>query len=77
MYHLDLVFLFWFVRCNLVPVMAEIDRVVRPGGNLVVRDESSVIGEVEKLLKSLHWEITSTNQEGVLCGKKGKWRPKS
>ncbi|BAT75435.1 hypothetical protein LR48_Vigan01g181700 [Vigna angularis] len=64
-------------RCNLVPVIAEIDRILRPGGNLIVRDEPSVIGEVENLLKTLHWEITSTNQEGLLNGKKGIWRPSS
>ncbi|CAJ1942463.1 unnamed protein product [Sphenostylis stenocarpa] len=64
-------------RCNLVPVIAEVDRILRPGGNLIVRDEPSVIGEVENLLKSLHWEITSTNQEGILNGKKGMWRPSS
>ncbi|TKY55860.1 methyltransferase PMT27 [Spatholobus suberectus] len=64
-------------RCNLVPVIAEVDRILRPGGNLIVRDESSVIGEVGNLLRSLHWEITSTNQEGLLCGKKGNWRPNS
>lgn len=76
-FHLDLVSCFGFARCNLVPVVTEIDRIVRPGGNLIVRDESSVIGEVEALLKSLHWEITSTNLEGLLCGKKGMWRPSS
>jgi len=69
--------LFGFVRCNLVPVIAEVDRILRPGGNLIVRDEPNVIGEVENLLKSLHWEITSTSQEGLLNGKKGMWRPTS
>ncbi|KAL2333751.1 hypothetical protein Fmac_014964 [Flemingia macrophylla] len=64
-------------RCNLVPVIAEVDRILRPGGNLIVRDKPNVIGEVGVLLKSLHWEVTSTIQEGLLCGKKGMWRPKS
>ncbi|XP_027347960.1 probable methyltransferase PMT27 [Abrus precatorius] len=64
-------------KCNFVPVIAEVDRILRPGGNIIVRDESSAIGEVENLLKSLHWEITSKNQEGVLCAKKGTWRPNS
>ncbi|KAL2662568.1 hypothetical protein AAZV13_02G047700 [Glycine max] len=75
--HADHLFSILKNRCNLVPVVTEIDRIVRPGGNLIVRDESSVIGEVEALLKSLHWEITSTNLEGLLCGKKGMWRPSS
>lgn len=58
--------------------MAEIDRIVRPGGKLIVRDESSAIGEVENLLKSLHWEVHlafSKDQEGILSAQKSYWRP--
>lgn len=58
--------------------MVEVDRIVRPGGKLIVRDESSIIGEVENLLKSLHWEVHLTfskNQEGILSAQKGNWRP--
>ena len=68
-----------FCRCKLVPVLAEVDRIVRPGGKLIVRDESRAIGEVENLLKSLHWEVRLTfskNQEGILSAQKGDWRPK-
>ncbi|KAI4314803.1 hypothetical protein L6164_027675 [Bauhinia variegata] len=65
-------------RCNLVPVLTEVDRIVRPGGKLIVRDDSITISEVERLLKSLHWEIPfSKKQEGLLWAKKGTWRPKS
>lgn len=72
--------LFVFGRCKIEPVMAEIDRIVRPGGKLIVRDESSTIGEVENLLKSLHWEVHLTfskNQEGILSAQKSEWRPDS
>uniref|UniRef100_A0A803L724 Methyltransferase PMT27 n=1 Tax=Chenopodium quinoa TaxID=63459 RepID=A0A803L724_CHEQI len=65
-------------RCKLMPVMAEIDRIVRPGGKLIVRDESSAIGEVENLLKSLHWEVHlafSKDEEGILSATKSDWRP--
>ncbi|GMH06511.1 hypothetical protein Nepgr_008351 [Nepenthes gracilis] len=67
-------------RCKLAPVMAEIDRIVRPGGKLIVRDVSSAIGEVENLLKSLHWEVHLTfskDQEGILSAQKSNWRPKT
>ncbi|XP_050228097.1 probable methyltransferase PMT27 [Mercurialis annua] len=67
-------------RCKLAPVMAEIDRIVRPGGKLVVRDESSTIGEVENLLKSMRWEVHLTfskDQEGLLSAQKGDWRPQT
>lgn len=70
--------IFVFGRCKIAPVMAEIDRIVRPGGKLIVRDESKAVGEVENLLKSLHWEVHLTfskNQEGILSAQKGNWRP--
>lgn len=61
-----------------MPVMAEIDRIVRPGGKLIVRDETGIASEIENVLKSMHWEIRLTfskNQEGILCAEKTEWRP--
>lgn len=60
--------------------MAEVDRIVRPGGKLIVRDESNVIREVENMLKSLHWDVHLTfskHQEGILSAQKGFWRPET
>uniref|UniRef100_A0A803PFI5 Methyltransferase n=1 Tax=Cannabis sativa TaxID=3483 RepID=A0A803PFI5_CANSA len=78
--HADHLFSKLTKRCKLGPVLAEVDRIVRPGGKLIVRDESRAIGEVENLLKSLHWEVRLTfskNQEGILSAQKGDWRPKT
>lgn len=63
-------------RCKLEIVMAEIDRIVRPSGKLIVRDESGTIEEVKNLLKSLHWEVSSKNK-GILSAQKTEWRPTS
>ncbi|EOX90940.1 S-adenosyl-L-methionine-dependent methyltransferases superfamily protein [Theobroma cacao] len=76
--HADHLFSKLTKRCKLEPVMAEVDRIVRPGGKLIVRDESKAIGEVENLLKSLHWEVHLTfskDDEGILSAQKGDWRP--
>ncbi|GMI97992.1 hypothetical protein like AT3G51070 [Hibiscus trionum] len=76
--HADHLFSKLKMRCKLQPVLAEVDRIVRPGGKLIVRDESSAISEVENLLKSLHWEVHLTfskDQEGILSAQKGDWRP--
>ncbi|KAK1363514.1 putative methyltransferase PMT27 [Heracleum sosnowskyi] len=65
-------------RCRLAPVMAEVDRIVRPGGKFIVRDESSVVREVENLLKSLHWDVHLTfskKKQGILSAQKSNWRP--
>ncbi|PIA47536.1 hypothetical protein AQUCO_01400286v1 [Aquilegia coerulea] len=65
-------------RCNLLPVLAEVDRILRPGGKLILRDNSETINEMENMLKSLHWEIRlsySKEKEGLLCAVKTMWRP--
>ncbi|KAJ6841342.1 putative methyltransferase PMT26 [Iris pallida] len=65
-------------RCKLLPVIAEVDRILRPEGKLVVRDNMETINEVEKIAKSLHWEIRMTyskGREGLLCIEKTMWRP--
>lgn len=57
-------------------MIVEVDRILRPEGNLIVRDEPKIVDEVQSLLESLHWEITVFNKEdGILCAKKSNWRP--
>ncbi|KAG1328086.1 putative methyltransferase PMT26 [Cocos nucifera] len=66
-------------RCKLQPVIAEVDRILRPEGNLIVRDNVEIINEIENMAKSLRWEIRMTyskDNEGLLCVQKTMWRPK-
>ncbi|KAA8546482.1 hypothetical protein F0562_002779 [Nyssa sinensis] len=65
-------------RCKLVAVIAEVDRILRPEGKLIVRDNVATIAEVENMVKSLQWKIQLTyskDNEGLLCVKKTLWRP--
>ncbi|RWR84745.1 putative methyltransferase PMT26 [Cinnamomum micranthum f. kanehirae] len=65
-------------RCKLVSVMAEVDRILRPEGKLIVRDTVDIIAEIENMARSLHWEIRLTyskDSEGLLCVQKTMWRP--
>ncbi|KAL6651682.1 hypothetical protein ACP70R_010607 [Stipagrostis hirtigluma subsp. patula] len=65
-------------RCELVPVMAEVDRMLRPEGRLIVRDNTETINELESIAKSLHWEVRisySQDKEGLLFVQKTTWRP--
>ncbi|KAI0530489.1 hypothetical protein KFK09_000033 [Dendrobium nobile] len=78
--HADQLFSKLKERCSIVPVMAEIDRIMRPGGKLIVRDESTVTNELESLLKSLHWEVQlifSKDNEGIIAAEKSDWRPET
>ncbi|KAM1052515.1 hypothetical protein ACFX13_000101 [Malus domestica] len=66
-------------RCNLVAVVAEVDRILRPEGTLIVRDEVGTINELENMVRSMQWEVRMTyskDKEGLLCVKKSIWRPK-
>ncbi|CAN1801626.1 Probable methyltransferase PMT24 [Linum perenne] len=65
-------------RCNIVGVFAEIDRILRPEGKLIVRDNVETITEVENMARSLHWDVRmiySKEGEGLLCVQKTMWRP--
>jgi len=66
-------------RCKLLAVFAEVDRVLRPQGKLIVRDTADTINELESMAKSLKWEVRMTytkGNEGLLCVEKSMWRPK-
>ncbi|GFZ09872.1 S-adenosyl-L-methionine-dependent methyltransferases superfamily protein [Actinidia rufa] len=77
--HADHLFFDIKKRCKLRAVVAEIDRILRPDGHLIVRDKVETIGEIESLAKSLHWKIRLTyskDNEGLLCVQKTMWRPR-
>jgi len=65
-------------RCKLLPVITEVDRILRPDGKLIVRDNAETIIELESMTKSLHWETRFTyskDNEGLFCVQKTMWRP--
>ncbi|KAH0871643.1 hypothetical protein HID58_078665 [Brassica napus] len=65
-------------RCNLVSVIAEVDRILRPQGTFIVRDDTEKIGEIEKMVESLKWDVRMTHSkygEGVISVQKSWWRP--
>lgn len=62
-------------RCDIIDVAVEMDRILRPGGLVLVHDTMEMINKISPILRSLHWSIT-LYQEQFLVGKKGFWRPK-
>ncbi|KAL2339715.1 hypothetical protein Fmac_007655 [Flemingia macrophylla] len=76
--HADSIFSTLKQRCNIVAVIAEVDRILRPEGYLIIRDNVETIDEIESMARSLHWDIRLTyskNGEGLLCIQKTFWRP--
>ncbi|CAH9092176.1 unnamed protein product [Cuscuta epithymum] len=77
--HADHIFSKIKTKCSLPALVAEVDRILRPGGKLIVRDKVETISEVESMYKSMHYEIRMTyskDSEGLLCVQKTMWRPK-
>ncbi|EPS67794.1 hypothetical protein M569_06980, partial [Genlisea aurea] len=61
-------------RCGVIEVAAEMDRILRPGGYLLIQDDSETLKRIAPLLKSLHWSVSVLRDQFVVC-KKGFWRP--
>ncbi|OWM69927.1 probable methyltransferase PMT23 [Punica granatum] len=61
-------------RCDIVEVIVEIDRILRPGGYLLVQDTGDTIKKLRPILLSHFWRVT-IHQEQFLIGIKGFWRP--
>ncbi|XP_024362472.1 probable methyltransferase PMT23 [Physcomitrium patens] len=65
-------------ECSIVHLMMEMDRILRPDGWAIFRDEKSNLVEVEEILKSLHWDVKlsfSKQNEELLAVQKKFWRP--
>lgn len=66
-------------RCNIESVFAEVDRILRPEGKLIVRDNAETILEIENMARSIKWKVKmsySKDGEGLLFVQKSFWRPK-
>ncbi|KAK9269967.1 hypothetical protein L1049_025540 [Liquidambar formosana] len=66
-------------RCKQpVVIVVEMDRILRPGGWLIIRDKVEILDPLDGILRSMHWEIRMTysqDKEGILCAQKTMWRP--
>ncbi|KAG9453610.1 hypothetical protein H6P81_006514 [Aristolochia fimbriata] len=61
-------------RCDVVDVAVEMDRILRPGGLVIIQESVDMIRKIRPILASLHWEI-SFHENQFLVGRKGLWRP--
>ncbi|KAF6164860.1 hypothetical protein GIB67_017063 [Kingdonia uniflora] len=61
-------------RCDVIDVVIEADRILRPGGSVLIQDTLETINKLAPIFRSLHWE-TAIYEEQFLVGKKGFWRP--
>ncbi|CAL9189281.1 unnamed protein product [Musa hybrid cultivar] len=66
-------------RCKQpIVIVVEMDRILRPGGWVIIRDKLEILNPLETILRSLHWDIRMTygkDKEGLICAQKTTWRP--
>ncbi|KAF5771039.1 putative S-adenosyl-L-methionine-dependent methyltransferase [Helianthus annuus] len=63
-------------RCDVLDVVVEMDRILRPGGVVIVEDNIQMLNKLKHIFRSLHWS-TSLHQQRFLVGRKGFWRPET
>ncbi|PKA55326.1 putative methyltransferase PMT23 [Apostasia shenzhenica] len=61
-------------RCGIVDIAVEVDRILRPGGWVLVQDSEVMIKKLRSIFQSLHWKAT-IHQNKFLVVRKGFWRP--
>ncbi|KAK3229471.1 hypothetical protein Dsin_001352 [Dipteronia sinensis] len=72
--HSSLLFANLTRRCNIRDVAVEMDRILRPGGYVLIQDTMEMIDKLSPILHSLHWSINVYRHQ-FLVGQKGFWRP--
>ncbi|KAJ0505384.1 putative S-adenosyl-L-methionine-dependent methyltransferase [Helianthus annuus] len=45
-------------RCNISSIMLEMDRILRPGGRVYIRDSITVMDELQGIGKAIGWRVT-------------------
>ncbi|KNA10752.1 hypothetical protein SOVF_141440, partial [Spinacia oleracea] len=62
-------------RCDIIDLAAEMDRIVRPGGWILIQETKEKINSVGAIFRSLQWSVNLYNDK-YLVGQKSFWRPR-
>lgn len=58
-----------FGRCDIGDILQEMDRLLRPGGFAIIREQEAVLLQVQMIVTAMHWKVTMLDTES---GPKGK-----
>lgn len=50
-------------RCNLEDILLEMDRILRPEGAIIIRDEVDVLNQVKKIVGGMRWDAKLVDHE--------------
>lgn len=61
--HADGVFSLYEDKCDLEEILLEMDRILRPEGTVIFRDEVNVLNKVRKIAGGMRWDLKMTDHE--------------
>ncbi|GER34967.1 S-adenosyl-L-methionine-dependentmethyltransferases superfamily protein [Striga asiatica] len=61
--HADSVFTLYKDRCEMEDILLEMDRILRPEGSLIVRDDVDMLVKVKKIADAMNWESRILDHE--------------
>ncbi|KAJ0661893.1 putative S-adenosyl-L-methionine-dependent methyltransferase [Helianthus annuus] len=61
--HADSVFMLYKDRCEMEDIMLEMDRILRPEGNVIIRDDVDLLVKVKRIADGLNWESQIVDHE--------------
>lgn len=53
-----------YYRCEMEVILLEIDRILRPQGSVIIRDDVDVLVNVKSIVDELQWESRLVDHEG-------------
>ncbi|XP_073030028.1 probable methyltransferase PMT15 [Primulina eburnea] len=62
--HADSIFTLYKDRCEMKDILLEMDRILRPQGSLIIRDDIDVLVNVKSVADGLQWDSRMTDHEG-------------
>ncbi|CAJ1863810.1 unnamed protein product [Sphenostylis stenocarpa] len=51
------------IRCNVSSIMLEMDRILRPGGRVYIRDSLEIMDELQQIAKAIGWHVMLRDTE--------------
>ncbi|GAB2295810.1 hypothetical protein Dimus_029965 [Dionaea muscipula] len=63
MIHADGVFSMYMSKCDILDILFEMHRILRPHGAVIVRDHVDVIHKVKDMMEGMGWNVTLTHSE--------------
>lgn len=69
--HADRVFSLYNDKCEIEDILLEMDRILRPQGSVIIRDDVDVLTKVKNVVDGLQWDNRMTDhEEGPLVREK-------